>query len=120
VVADYTFAKDRLFAKLTLDDAELALYENVYELIAPLVPQPDAIVYLRAAVDTLVHRIEARGRSFERDLTPAYLARLSDAYEAFFTGFDAAPVIVVDSERLDPRRDRDLAAVADAVTEARR
>jgi deoxyadenosine/deoxycytidine kinase len=120
MVADYTFAKDRLFAKLTLDDAELALYENVYELIAPLVPQPDAIVYLRAAVDTLVHRIEARGRSFERDLTPAYLARLSDAYEAFFAGFDAAPVIVVDSERLDPRRDRDLAAVADAVTEARR
>jgi deoxyguanosine kinase len=119
VVADYTFAKDRLFAGLTLDDAELVLYENVYELIAPLVPQPDAVVYLRARVDTLLRRIEARGRSFERDVTPAYLTRLSDAYETLFGGFDAAPVIFVDSERLDPRRDHDLRAVAAAVAEAR-
>jgi deoxyadenosine/deoxycytidine kinase len=120
VVADYTFAKDRLFAGLTLDEAELALYDNVYELIAPLVPQPDAVVYLRAAVDTLVRRIGARGRPFERDLTPSYLSRLSDEYETFFAAYDAAPVIVVDSERLDPRRDGDLTAVADAVAEARR
>jgi deoxyadenosine/deoxycytidine kinase len=120
VVADYTFAKDRLFAGLTLDDAELVLYENVYELIAPLVPQPDAVVYLRAEVDTLLRRIGARGRAFERDLTHAYLARLSEAYETFFAGFDAAPVVVVDSERLDPRGDRDLGAVAAAVAEARR
>jgi deoxyadenosine/deoxycytidine kinase len=120
VVADYMFAKDRLFAGLTLDHAELALYDNVYELIAPLVPQPDAIVYLRASVQTLVHRIAARGRDFERDLTPEYLDRLSDAYDAFFADFGGAPVVVADSERLDPREDDDLAALMAALAEARR
>jgi deoxyguanosine kinase len=119
VVVDYMFAKDRLFAGLTLDAAELALYENVYELIAPLVPRPDAVVYLRASVETLMRRIASRGRAFERDLTSDYLARLSAAYDAFFAGFEAAPVIVVDSERLDPRDDRDLAAVAGALAEVR-
>jgi len=119
IVSDYMFAKDRLFAGLTLDDAELALYQSVYDLIAPLVPQPAAIVYLRAPVETLLARIAARGRAFERDLTGPYLARLTEAYEAFFAGFDGAPVIAVDSERLDPRRDEDLAALVRAVAEAR-
>jgi deoxyadenosine/deoxycytidine kinase len=119
VVADYMFAKDRLFAGLTLDAAELALYENVYELIAPLVPQPNAIVYLRASVETLGRRIAARGRDFERDLTPEYLDRLSNAYDAFFADFGGAPVVVVDSERLDPREDGDLAALVAALAEAR-
>ncbi len=120
VVADYMFAKDRLFAGLTLDDAELALYESVYELIAPLVPQPGAVIYLRASVETLLGRIAARGRAFERDLTPDYLARLSAAYDALFAEYDAASVVVVDSERLDPRREHDLLQVAAALDEARR
>lgn len=120
VVADYMFAKDRLFAGLTLDDAELALYESVYELIVPLVPQPDAVIYLRASVETLLGRIAARGRAFERDLTPDYLARLSAAYDALFAEYDAASVVVVDSERLDPRREHDLLQVAAALYEARR
>jgi deoxyadenosine/deoxycytidine kinase len=120
VVADYMFAKDRLFAGLTLDEEELSLYQSVYDLVAPLVPHPDAVVYLRAPVRTLIQRIAARGRPFERDLAPDYLARLSEAYEAFFERFDAAPVVVIDTERLDPRTDADLDLVAQAVAEARR
>jgi deoxyguanosine kinase len=119
VVADYMFAKDRLFAGLTLDEAELRLYEHVYGLIAPLVPQPDTIVYLRASVETLLGRIAARGRSFEHALTAAYLARLAEAYDRFFAAFDGAPVVVVDTERFDPCADVDLAAVVAAVREAR-
>lgn len=120
IVSDYMFAKDRLFAGLTLDRAELALYQNVYDVIAPLVPPPAAIVFLRARVETLLARIAARGRPFERDLTDEYLRRVAEAYEAFFAGYDGAPVVVVDSERLDPRRDGDLAHLAAAIAEAGR
>jgi deoxyguanosine kinase len=120
VVADYMFAKDRLFAGLTLDAAELALYESVYALIAPAVPHPDTVVYLRAPVDALERRIALRGRDFERDLTAPYLERLSAAYDAFFADFSGAPVIVVDSERLDPRHDADLDLVVAALAEAGR
>jgi 2-amino-4-hydroxy-6-hydroxymethyldihydropteridine diphosphokinase len=118
-VADYMFAKDRLFAGLTLDDAELALYEHVYELVAPLVPQPDVVVYLRAPVDVLRRRIAARGRAFERDLTADYLERVAEAYDRFFAAPTGSPVVIVDTERLDPRGEADLAAVIAGVEEAR-
>jgi deoxyadenosine/deoxycytidine kinase len=35
VVADYLFAKDRLFATLTLTSHELALYDRIYQTVAP-------------------------------------------------------------------------------------
>lgn len=119
IIADYMFPKDRLFAGLTLDGAELALYEQIYEAIAPQVPRPDVVVYLMASLDTLRCRIAERGRSFERDMTPDYLAELVEAYHVFFESYDEAPVIRVDTDHLDIREDRGLAPVAEAVVEAR-
>jgi len=119
IVSDYMFAKDRLFAGLTLDDAELSLYEAIYRLIAPQVPQPDAIVHLRASLVALLQRIADRSRAFERDLTPAYLSRLIAAYDAFFEHVDATPVITVDTERLDPRQEDGLTAIALALAGVR-
>lgn len=120
VVADYMFPKDRLFAGLTLDGAELALYEHVYEAIAPQVPRPDVVVYLRASLETLLFRIADRGRPFERDMAPEYLERLVEAYDAFFEGVDDAPVIRVDTDHLDIREEWGLIPVVEAVVEARR
>lgn len=119
VVSDYMFAKDRLFASLTLDAPEIALYETVYELIAPQVPEPDVVVYLRATQDTLLRRIAARGRPFERALGPAYLARLAEAYDSYFERFDGAPVITVDTDALDLLQEAGLARVVGAVAEVR-
>lgn len=115
VIADYIFAKDRLFAGLTLDAAELALYDAVYDLIAPQVPRPAAVVYLKATLETLLERIAARNRPFERGLPPAYLIRLSAAYDAFFADFEDAPVITVDTDRFDLQDDAGVAAIAGAV-----
>ncbi len=60
-VSDYLFAKDRIFAALTLEPAELALYEQVYELLGPRVVRPDLVVYLQARTDVLVSRVRKRG-----------------------------------------------------------
>lgn len=119
VVADYMFRKDRLFAGLTLDGAELALYEHIYEALAPQVPRPDVVVYLTASLETLRCRIAERGRSFERDMAPEYLAQLVEAYHVFFESFDEASVIRVDTDHLDIREERGLVPVAEAVVEAR-
>ncbi len=117
VVCDYMFAKDRLFASLTLDANELALYETVYELIAPQVPSPDAVVFLRAEQDTLLRRIAARGRPFERALGSAYLARLAEAYDAYFERFDGGAVITVDTDALDLLAEAGLKKVVGALAE---
>ena len=81
VVTDYALWKDRLFARLNLATDELALYEEVYDLIAPRAPRPDVLALLRCDLDTLLARIRGRDRPFERPLTRGYLGRVIDAYE---------------------------------------
>ena len=120
VVADYIFAKDRLFATLTLDEAELALYDAVYDLVAPQLPRPGVVIHLRASLETLLGRITARGRAFERDLTSEYLTRLAAAYDELFADYEHAPVVIVDTDRFDIQGDAGVAAIVAAVGAARR
>ena len=100
-VADFLLDKDPLFARLNLSDAEYRLYEKVYSHLKPQTPTPDLVIYLQAPVDTLVERVHRRGVDFERKIEAGYLARLADAYSRHFYGYDAAPLLIVNSERLN-------------------
>jgi deoxyadenosine/deoxycytidine kinase len=100
-VADYLFAKDRIFAALNLDPNELALYEQVYGLIVGRTVKPDLVIYLQARHDVLLGRIRRRGRVIERNLDPEYLEALSKAYNDFFFHFEEAPLLVVNTSDLD-------------------
>lgn len=100
-VADFLFEKDPLFARLNLGDDELNLYRRVYEHLAPRVPAPDLVIYLQAPVATLMARVRRRGASYERGVTETYLARVSEAYGRFFHGYEAAPVLIVNSQHLN-------------------
>lgn len=101
-VADYMLEKDRLFARLTLDDEEFALYQQVYERLAIDAPQPDLVVYLQAPVDVLLERIARRGIDYEQQIDRRYLERLTEGYARFFLEYDAAPVLIVNAAEIDP------------------
>jgi deoxyguanosine kinase len=101
-VADYLFEKDRLFAGLTLDAAEMALYEQVASRLAVDPPKPDLVVYLQAPVETLLQRIAKRGIPYESGIDAPYLTRLNDAYARFFHEYDAAPLLIVNAANIDP------------------
>jgi deoxyadenosine/deoxycytidine kinase len=101
-VADYLFEKDRLFAGLTLDQAEMALYDQVASRLAVDPPKPDLVVYLQAPVETLLQRIARRGISYETGIDAAYLTRLNDAYARFFHEYDRAPLLIVNAASIDP------------------
>lgn len=101
-VADYLFEKDRLFARLTLDDAEFALYEQVAARLAVEPPKPDLVVYLQAPVDVLMTRIARRGVAAERQIERGYLERLNQAYARFFHDYDASPLLIVNAAVFDP------------------
>src|ERR1700685_4132130 len=83
-VADYLIDKDRLFAKITLDDEEYRLYEQVYAKVAIDAPKPDLVIYLQAPVDVLLARIARRGIQYEQQIEREYLTRLNGAYSRFF------------------------------------
>jgi deoxyguanosine kinase len=115
-VADYLFEKDRLFARVTLDDAEYALYEQLYAKLDIQVPKPDLVVYLQAPVDVLQERILRRGVDYEQYIERQYLERLNEAYARFFHEFEGAPLLIVNAASIDPianQRDYDelLAAI---------
>jgi deoxyguanosine kinase len=100
-VADYLFAKDRIFAGLNLSPDELKLYDGVYELLNAEMAKPDLVVYVRANVEVLADRLRKRNRDFERDISFEYLERVSAAYRDFFFYYDEAPLLVVDSSDID-------------------
>ncbi len=101
LVGDFLIDKDPLFARLTLSADELALYQKIYEALRPRAPTPDAVIYLQASAATLVERVRRRAKGYERNMTEDYLALLADSYARFFYHYDAAPLLIVNSENLN-------------------
>lgn len=101
VVSDYAFARDDLFAGLTLDDDEYDLYRAYAAALRPEPPEPGLIVYLQADPDTLLRRLEARGRAFEREITRVYLEQVVKVYNGFFFHYTRTPLLVVDTNNID-------------------
>jgi deoxyadenosine/deoxycytidine kinase len=110
-IADFMLDKDPLFARLTLSDDELKLYDQIYAHLRPQAPAPDLVIYLQASTQTLVERVRRRAASYERDMPDEYLARLAEGYMRYFYQYTAAPLLIVNSENLnfvDSRGDFDL------------
>ena len=101
IVADFALAKDPLFARLTLDDAEYKLYSTIFDHVRPQAPVPDLVVYLQASTDTLLHRVKKRGNPIESGIGDDYLRALSEAYTRYFHQYDDSPLLIVNSERLN-------------------
>jgi deoxyadenosine/deoxycytidine kinase len=101
-VADYLLEKDRLFARLTLDAAELGLYEQIYARLAIDAPKPELVIYLQAPVDTLLERIAKRRIAHEQLIERAYLEKLNEAYAQFFHDYSGAPLLIVNAAAIDP------------------
>ena len=101
-VSDYLLEKDRLFARITLDEAEYQLYEQVHAKLGILAPKPDLVIYLQAPVDVLIERIAKRGIVFEQYIERDYLQRLNEAYARFFHEYEEAPLLIVNAASIDP------------------
>lgn len=100
-VADYLLDKDMLFARLNLNEEEFALYQQIYHSLQLQVPAPDLVIYLQAEPQTLVERVRRRAKPYEQSISDAYLMRLVQSYSDFFYHYDAAPVLMVNSEHLN-------------------
>ncbi len=101
LVADYLFAKDKIFAYLTLEDHELALYERVHAHLQVRVSTPDLVIFLQANTEALLQRIAIRGKGYEREIDRKYLADLNEAYTHFFFHYTASPLLVVNTSDID-------------------
>ena len=102
LIADYTFEKDALFARINLSGDELEMYYRVQEALSEKISKPDLVVYLRASTDTLMKRIAMRDRSYERNMERGYIDQLNQSYEEYYLGTDHnTPVLIIDSNDMD-------------------
>lgn len=109
LISDYLFPRDRIFAYLTLDDHELALYEKIHALLEARLPKPDFVIYLQADMEALYKRMTTRGRDYERDIPRNYLEDVAEAYNHLFFHYTETPLLVVTTTDIDfVKRKEDL------------
>src|SRR5437016_10742119 len=101
IVADYLFAKDGIFAAVTLGPDEFHLYQQILQLLDRRLPRPDLVIYLEARPEVLLRRLRKRDRDFERAITPEYLERLTEAFRDCFHRYTEAPLLVVNCSDID-------------------
>lgn len=106
-VADFLMEKDQLFAQVTLDDDELAIYQQVYNRLTLDAPVPDLVIYLQAPARVLNERIRQRGIASEQNISPEYLEALNEAYTQFFHYYDSSPLLIVNAQDLDLANNRE-------------
>lgn len=115
-IADFHMFKDRLFAGISLNHAELELYEQVVDNLAFEFPEPDLVIYLQASVDALMSRIAQRSLDFERRMDRRYVEKVADAYARYFYDYDQSPLLIVNASTIDPvRNDADYNALYEQV-----
>lgn len=105
VVADYHIFKNLIFAQRTLKDEEYQKYYKIYQILTEDMPKPNVIIYLHASLDTLLKRIEMRGREIEKKISPLYLEQLSLDYDEAITSFEKMhpeiPVLRFNGDEMD-------------------
>ncbi len=101
VVADFLFEKDKIFAYLNLEDDELKLYDQYFEILAAGLPAPDLVIYLQATPRVLRERIAKKAALAESQISLQYVEEVVRAYEHFFFRYAASALLVVNTSEID-------------------
>jgi len=101
LIADYLFAKDKIFAYLNLEKRDLVLYERVATHLEKELPKPDLVIYLQVSTERLVANIKGRKKSYEKHISTDYIKQLNEAYNVFFFRYTDTPLLVINTTEID-------------------
>jgi deoxyadenosine/deoxycytidine kinase len=114
-IQDRTIYEDvEIFARTlheqgSMDERDYRNYRDFFGIMVSQLRPPDLIIYLRADVDTLMERIQSRGRGYEKTIEREYLEKLNQAYDAWAESRQSlTQFAVLDSFHFDPEKDRSL------------
>jgi len=101
IIADYTFARDKIFASVNLSEREQILYEKLMPLLSSEIPRPDLTIYLQTSTPVLLDRIKKRNVSVEKSIDSDYIEKLNKAFNHYFFHYDEGPLLVVKTDDID-------------------
>ena len=102
IISDYYVAKSLIFSKNNLQDDEYQLFSRFFNIIFSDMPKPELLVYLYCDVDRLQANIRKRGRSYEQEISDAYLDNIQQGYFDFLRQQqNNMRILLIDTNRLD-------------------
>lgn len=130
-VLDRSIYEDALFTRINyeegnMSDAEMETYldllDNMMEELDSMPKKsPDLLIYLRGSLDTVLNRIEKRGRSFEQIEDNSglldYYTHLHSQYDSWFNAYDKSATLIIDINQYDLEKLEDAEKVLNMVTE---
>ena len=117
LISDYIFAKDRIFASITLDEREFMLYDRVATLLERDIPKPDQVIYLQSNTARLMSNIRKRNRAYEKNISEEYIRSLVEVYNNFFFHYNESPLLIVDTTQIDfVNNENDLKSLIDQIS----
>jgi deoxyadenosine/deoxycytidine kinase len=120
IISDFMLEKDPIFASLTLNDDELALYQKIFRSQISQLPLPDLVIYLQASPNQLFQRIKKRGNPMETNISIDYLQKLCFAYNKFFHQFTISPLLIVNTASFNPiENEKDFTAFINQISTLR-
>ena len=93
VVTDYLFQKEQIYAKLTLNSEQLALYQKYYSIVSPAIANPVVVIYLQSPASRCLERIHKRSRPYEQRIESGFLEAVGAGYEEGLRDWKICPVI---------------------------
>lgn len=107
VIQDRTIYEDAyIFAKNLHDSGMLSPrdyqnYFNLFESMITMVKAPDLLIYLKADLPKLIGQIQKRNRSYENNISLAYLKNLNEHYDNWIANYKYGRVMTIDVNHLD-------------------
>jgi deoxyguanosine kinase len=100
-ISDFLFDKDQIFARVNLDESELWLYDQLYQILKKRVRPPDLVIFLQARTEVLMQRIKKRNKKYEKNIGYKYLESINEAFNDFFFHYTECPLLVVNASEID-------------------
>lgn len=92
-------------------------YTELFKIMSNFFRAPDLVIYLYADIDTLMERIEQRGRDYEQAIPREYLKNINALYEEWTDSFKLAPVKRVNSKFINFHNPDGLNKLANEILE---
>lgn len=117
IISDYYVAKSLIFSRNNLQEDEYQLFSRFFNIIFSDMPKPELLVYLYSDVPRLQRNIRKRGRSYEQEISDAYLESIQQGYFDFLRQQqDSMRILMIDTNRLDfVERDGDYRKIIEAI-----
>ena len=101
LIADYIFAKDKIFAFMNLEKRDLILYERVAILMERELPKPDLVICLQSTTDKLITNIKKRNKKYEKNISSEYIKQFNEAYNEYFFRYTETPLLIINATEID-------------------